>query len=87
MNTADCICHVFNNSPKRQSAFEEFIGKHLQGENRRKLLSVRKIRWVERHEAFEVFIDLYQIIVFCLEAIKDSTEWNCEGSQRHQLGT
>ena len=78
MDTADCICRFFNNSPKRQSALEEFIGKHLQGEKRRKLLSVCKTRWVERHEAFEVFIDLYKVIVSCLEAIKDSTDWNRE---------
>lgn len=48
-DTADCICRFFNNSPKRQSALEEFIGKHLQGDNRRKLLSVCKTRWHSRH--------------------------------------
>ena len=37
-----------------------------------------KTRWVERHEAFEVFLDLYQPLVCCLEEIKDSasSEWN-----------
>jgi hypothetical protein len=76
MDTADCICRFFNNSPKRQSALETFVCQHVQGEKRKKLLSICKTRWVERHEAFEVFLDLYKAIVCCLESIKDSSDWN-----------
>jgi len=32
-------------------------------EKRRKLKSVCKTRWVERHEAFEVFLDLFIPVV------------------------
>ena len=39
-----------------------------------------KTRWVERHDAFEVFCDLYLPILCCLEGIAGSasTEWNRE---------
>ena len=61
MDTADSICRFFSNSPKRQLAFERWIEQKLEGERRSKLKSIRKTRWVERHEAFEVFIDLFCI--------------------------
>ena len=35
----------------------------LEGEKRRKMKSVCKTRWVERHEAFEVFLDLYPTVL------------------------
>ena len=34
--------------------------------------------WVERHKAFEVFIDAFEPLFCCLEDIKDSTDWNRE---------
>jgi len=39
-----------------------------------------KTRWVERHEAFEVFCDLFIAIYSCLEEIASSpvSEWNRE---------
>ena len=76
MDVADSICRFFGNSPKRQLCLEEWIAKELEGEKRRKIKSVCKTRWVERHEAFEVFLDLYQPLVYRLEQIKDSTDWN-----------
>ena len=76
MDIADSICRFFGNSPKRQLSLEEWITNMLEGEQRKKRKSVCKTRWVERHEAFEVFLDLYQPLVCCLEDIKDSTNWN-----------
>ena len=37
-----------------------------------------RTRWVEHHEAFELFSDLFMPIISCLEAISQSTslEWN-----------
>ena len=78
MDTADSICRFFSNSPKRQLAFETWIEQKLEGERRSKLKSICKTRWVERHEAFEVFIDLFEPLICCLEDIKDSTDWNRE---------
>ena len=76
MDTADSICRFFSNFPKRQLALERWIHEVLQGEHRRKLKLMCKTRWVERHEAFEVFVDLFKPLIYCLEDIKHSSEWN-----------
>ena len=76
MDTADSVCRFFSNSPKRQLAFETWIEQKLEGERRRKLKSICRTRWVERHEAFEIFIDLFEPLICCLDNIKDSTDWN-----------
>ena len=78
MDIADSICRFFCNSPKRQLALEKWVSQMLEGEQRRKIKSVCKTRWVERHEAFEVFLDLFQPLVCCFEELKDSTESNHE---------
>ena len=71
MDMAECIHHFFDNSPKRQLALEKWIADTLpDNEKRKKLKSVCKTRWVERHEAFEVFLDLFIPVVCCLEDIK-----------------
>ena len=36
------------------------------------ILSICRTRWVERHEAFEVFIELFEPLVCCFEDIKNS---------------
>ena len=69
---------LFSNSPKRQLAFERWIEQKLEGERRSKFKSICRTRWVERHEAFDVFIDLFEPLICCLEDIKDSTDWNRE---------
>ena len=76
MDIGDKICQFFAFSPKRQLAFEKWVHQLLEGEQRKKLKSICKTRWVERHEAFEVFLDLYRPLVYCLEDIRDSNEWN-----------
>lgn len=78
MDVADGVCRFFGNSPKRQMCLEAWVERELEGEKRKKIKSVCKTRWVERPEAFEVFLDLYQPLVFSLEDIKDSTTWNQE---------
>lgn len=80
MDTAESVCRFFFNSPKRQLALENKISELLQGERRTKLKSICKTRWVERHEAFEVFVDLFVPLVCCFEDIKNSTlaDWNRE---------
>ena len=76
MDIGDKICRFFAVAPKRQLAFEKWVHQLLKCEQRKKLKSICKTRWVERHEAFEVFLDLYQPLVYCLEDIRDSNEWN-----------
>ena len=78
MDVADSVYRFFAYSPKRQLCLEKWVEEILEGEKRRKIKSVCKTRWVERHQAFEVFLDLYQPLVCCLEEMKDSSasEWN-----------
>ena len=79
MDICDSIYRFFANSPKRQLALTKCIEETTEGERRKKLKSLCKTRWVERHEAFEVFVDLYQSVVYCMEEIKDLPgEWNRE---------
>ena len=84
MDTADSISRFFANSPKRQLALEKWITQLCEGERRHKLKSLCKTRWVERHEAFEVFVDLLLPLVCCLEDIKDSREFNRESRSEAQ---
>ena len=76
MDNADSISRFFSNSPKRQLVFEKWVTELYEGEKRQKLKSLCKTRWVERHEAFEVFVDLFVPLVCCLEQIKDSRDFN-----------
>ena len=69
MQTADTVARFFNNSPKRQVLLETWIDNIFPEERRKKLKEMCKTRWVERHEAFTVFSDLYLAIVSCLEEI------------------
>ena len=63
-------------SPRRQLALEEWVGKTLEGEHRTRLKSLCRTRWIERHDAFEVFIDFFEPMVCYFEKIMDSDEWN-----------
>ena len=88
MDAADSISRFFAYSPKRQLCLEKAIHDMSEGEHRKRLKSVCKTRWVERHEAFETFLDFFQPLVHCLEEIRDSTGWNQESrkdAQSHLL--
>ena len=80
MQTADTISRFFKNSPKRQLELEKWIDSVLPEEKRKKLKELCRTRWVERHEAFEVFSDLFLPTLCCLEAITYSppSDWNRE---------
>ena len=79
IDTASSVARFFNNSPKRQLALEKWIADVQPcEEKRRKLKDLCRTRWIERHEAYEVFIDLFLLLVSCLEDIvqTSSSEWN-----------
>ena len=79
MERIDSLYRFFHCSPKRQEAFEKWIMDICPSEEkRRKLKQLCKTRWVERHEALEVFIDLFLPLVSCLEEMSLSTaaDWN-----------
>ena len=69
---------IFGSSPKRQLALEWWINDLLAEENRKKLKVICRTRWVECHEAFGVFSDLFLLTFCCLEAIVYSAllNWN-----------
>ena len=59
----------------------ELHHRDAESSKRRKLKDLCKTRWVERHDAFEVFMELYESTVCCLEEIVDRTAenaWNRE---------
>lgn len=79
MDVVDSISRFFNNSPKRQLELEKWIMEVLPSEEkRRKIKMLCRTQWVERHDAYEVFTDLFLVIVSCLEAIAHppSADWN-----------
>ena len=80
MQTADKICRFFNNSPKRQILLEGWIESTMPKINRKRLKELCRTRWIERHEAFEVFLDLFLPIFGSFEAIVSSpaSDWNRE---------
>ena len=80
MHTADSISRFFSNSPKRQLALEKWISDVLPEEKRKKMKEMCRTRWVERHEAFEVFSDLFLPTISCLEELAHSrpADWNRE---------
>ncbi len=79
MEIADKTARFFSNSPKRQLSLESWIHETLlEEEKRKKLKQMCRTRWIERHEAFEVFIDLFLPIVCSLEDISCGSGWNRE---------
>ena len=87
MDCADGGVWFFNNSRKRQLFFETCVQdeRHAnpQFEQRTKLKELCRTRWVERHDAFEVFVHLYKPLIVCLETIASSpaAEWNRQTRQ------
>ena len=80
MTTADKVACFFGNSPKRQLELEKWIESIYDGERRKKLKEMCHTRWIERHEAFQLFSDLFLAVVSCIESMAKSspTEWNRE---------
>ena len=56
MQTADTVARFFRNSHKRQLALEPWIEDIFEREERKKLKKMCRTRWVERHEALDVFL-------------------------------
>jgi hypothetical protein len=75
MGVISKVALFFENSPKRQTALEEKIAETEQPNKKRHLLSLCRTRWIHRHEAFENFGQLYEVVVL-LEDIRTSGSWN-----------
>ena len=64
---------------KRQDKLVEVIEKELPDVKKKRVKPLCRTRWVERHDALEVFVDLYPVIVQALDDIargEDFVTWN-----------
>ena len=64
---------------KRQDKLEEVIERELPDVKKKRVKPLCRTRWVERHDALEVCVDLYPAIVQALHDIahgEDSVFWN-----------
>ena len=74
----------FKYSPKRQQYFEECIDAEFNStsttEKCKKFKECCRTRWVERHDAFAVFVDFLKPLMVCLEGMdqNDGNHWNRE---------
>ena len=59
----------FNYSAKRQRFLERIIAHESPEQKKVKLKDLCRTRWIQRHEAYETFYELYPYIVKVLEAI------------------
>ena len=86
MQTANAVARFFSNSPKRQLALETCVDNIFQDEKRKKLKEMCRTRWVERHEAFQIFSDLFLPTVSCLETITNAStaDWDRESQSDAQ---
>ena len=69
IGTVNEICSFFKSSPKRHELLAAVIKDICPHTRRITLISLCRTRWVERHEAFEVFHSLFRAIVKTLEVI------------------
>ncbi|KXJ14854.1 52 kDa repressor of the inhibitor of the protein kinase [Exaiptasia diaphana] len=69
IGTLNEICLFFKYSPKRNLLLQAVINNVRPETRRSNLISLCKTRWVERHEAFEVFYSLYKAVVKTVEVI------------------
>ncbi|KAJ8024838.1 52 kDa repressor of the inhibitor of the protein kinase [Holothuria leucospilota] len=73
------ITIFFRYSPKRQDKLEKKITRICPEEKKSKLINLCKTRWVERHQAFETFADLYVPVVEVFQEITENpSNWNQE---------
>ena len=66
LNTLKEVYLFFHGSAKRQQLLERMIND-MSDSNKHKLKNLCKTRWVERHEAFHTFAELYRPIVQSLD--------------------
>ena len=57
----------FNWSPTRQTVLEDHVHKISGTTKRTKLLELCRTRWIQRHDAFDAFIDFLPVIVDAFE--------------------
>ena len=84
IGTADCVVRYFKYSPKHQQYFKECNDAEFNTDGTKEKLTKLKepcqTCWVERYDAFIVFVDFLKPLVVCLDNINSNKgrEWNRE---------
>ena len=80
MELSDSVSRFFKFSPKRQASLEKFVDEEFvrNKTTKYKLKEMCRTRWVERHDAFEVFCQLFSVVVNCMEDMDKNEKgyWN-----------
>ena len=80
MDFSDSVCRFYKFSPKRQASLEKFVDNEFvrTKTTKYKLKEMCRTCWVERHDAFEVFCELFIVVVKCLQNIdkNENGTWN-----------
>jgi len=71
---------LFENSTKRQAALEEKRSQTEQPSRKKHLIDLCRTRWIHRHEAFENFVQLFEVVVDLFEDIRSSHDWKRDTS-------
>jgi hypothetical protein len=68
--------HNFFDPPKRSSFFQAIISMQPDETTQKRLKPLCKTRWVERHTAFEVFRELFEVVIQALDAISHPEQYD-----------
>ncbi|XP_078490135.1 52 kDa repressor of the inhibitor of the protein kinase-like [Ciona intestinalis] len=63
---------IYFKTPQRQKVLSSSIEALIPRNNRRRLQLLCETRWVERHEAVQIFVELHSSILHALDSLKDS---------------
>lgn len=84
------LAQFFWNSPKRQRLLETVLEKDAPQTKKTHLKSLCRTRWVERHQAYETFCELYTHVTKVLEAMShgqlfaaDYGDWSWDSETRN----
>ena len=80
MGNVRVVSEFFNVHPKRFRLLKDKITSLLPTASHSRLLDVCRTRWIARIDGLEIFIELFEVIVAALNAIKENENgtWNYE---------
>lgn len=69
------VCSFLHQSPQLLSELDNVTSVLFQNneERGRELKEICRSRWTGRHDAFEILVDLLQVLVLCLDGINGNT--------------
>ena len=74
MTLVRSVSAFFNVHPKRFQLLTQMIQEILPTARHERLIDVCRTRWLARIDGLDVFIELFEAIVICLEKVKDNYE-------------